>query len=202
MISSAIFFVCLAVALLELDTTYAFQLTFSRGIIAGPILGLITGDFIGGLQIGIFTELLFADISPLGGILPPSAVGCCGVSLALHYLGIPLYISFFFGVLCALVLAYAERTARKRRCRWVVFWEQRILKNPSCVNKAVALSLLASFGSTFLLFTVLLSLAAGVTAWIVPYLSDQAHLAFKFAYVAVPWIGIATLIASFRLKTR
>ena len=29
---------CLLGALLELDTTYAFQLTFSRGIIAGPLL--------------------------------------------------------------------------------------------------------------------------------------------------------------------
>lgn len=202
MISPVIFLVCLAVALLELDTTYAFQLTLSRGIIAGPILGLITGDFIGGLQIGIFTELLFADISPLGGILPPSAVGCCGVSLALHYLGVPLYIAFFFGVCCALILVYAERLARKRRCRWLVFWEQRILKNPACVNKTVALSLLASFGSTFVLFTVLLALTAAITAWWVPHFSEEAHLAFKFAYVAVPWIGITTLIASFRLKTR
>lgn len=202
MISSTIFFVCLAAALLELDTTYAFQLTFSRGIIAGPILGLITGDLIGGLQIGIFTELLFADINPLGGILPPSAVGCCGVSLALHYLGIPLYISFFFGVLCSMALVYAERIARKRRCRWIVFWEQRILKNPSCVNKTVILSLLASFGSTFVLFTLLLALSAVVTARLVPHLPEQTHLAFKFAYIAVPWIGITTLISSFRLKTR
>ena len=202
MISSTIFFVCLVAALLELDTTYAFQLTLSRGIIAGPILGLLTGDFIGGLQIGIFTELLFADISPLGGILPPSAVGCCGISLALHYLGIPLYIAFFFGVFCALVLVYTERLARKRRCRWLVFWEQRILKNPPCVNKTVALSLLASFASTFVLFTALLALSVGLTSWLVPHFSDQTHLAFKFTYVAVPWIGITTLIASFRLKTR
>lgn len=202
MISATIFFVCLTAALLELDTTYAFQLTLSRGIIAGPILGLITGDFIGGLQVGIFAELLFADISPLGGVLPPSAVGCCGISLALHYLGAPLYIAFFFGVLCSLVLVYSERFARKHRCRWLVFWEQRILKNPSCVNKTVALSLLASFGSTFILFTLLLALSAAITSWVLPHLTEEAHLAFKFAYVAVPWIGITTLIASFRLKTR
>ena len=202
MINATIFLVCLLSALLEMDTTYAFQLTLSRGIIAGPILGALTGDFIGGLQIGIFTELLFADISPLGGILPPSAVGCCGVAMALHFLGAPLYIAFFFGVLCSLVLVYAERLARKRRCRWLVFWEQRILKNPSCVNKTVALSLLASFGSTFVLFTLLLALSALVSGWMLPHLTEQAHLAFKFAYVAVPWIGITTLIASFRLKTR
>ena len=67
-----IFTLVAVAALLELDTTYAFQLTFSRGIIAGPLLGLLTGDLMAGLQVGIFTELIFSDVNPLGGILPPS----------------------------------------------------------------------------------------------------------------------------------
>ena len=50
--------ICIVGALLELDTTYAFQFTLSRGIIAGPLLSLITGDLMAGLQIGIFTELI------------------------------------------------------------------------------------------------------------------------------------------------
>ena len=69
-----VFMLCVLAALLELDTTYAFQLTFSRGIIAAPLLSLVTGDVMAGLQVGVFTELIFADVSPLGGILPPSAV--------------------------------------------------------------------------------------------------------------------------------
>ncbi|MBQ8032720.1 MAG: PTS sugar transporter subunit IIC, partial [Elusimicrobiaceae bacterium] len=55
--------ICLLGALLELDTTYAFQLTLSRGIIAGPLLGLVSGEALTGLQVGIFTELLFIDVS-------------------------------------------------------------------------------------------------------------------------------------------
>ena len=93
---------CLVGALRELDTTYAFQLTFSRGIIAGPLLSLITGDIMTGVQIGIFTELLFVDINPLGGLLPPSAAVCCTVSLAFCALDLPVYFSFFFGVISAM----------------------------------------------------------------------------------------------------
>lgn len=67
-----IFALCVSAALLELDTTYAFQLTLSRGIIAGPLLSLWTGDLMAGIQVGVFTELLFSDVNPLGGILPPA----------------------------------------------------------------------------------------------------------------------------------
>ena len=73
---------CVLAAALELDTTYAFQFTFSRGIIAGPLFSLLTGDLMAGIQVGAFTELLFCDINPLGAILPPSVVICCVVSMA------------------------------------------------------------------------------------------------------------------------
>ena len=37
---------------------------------------------------------------------------------------------------------------------------------------------------------------------IVAYIPIKAYAAFKFAYMSVPWIGLATLIPAFRLKTR
>ena len=64
--TAAIVLLCILAALLELDTTYVGQLSFSRPIIAGPLFGLITGDLMAGVQVGVFTELLFTDISPLG----------------------------------------------------------------------------------------------------------------------------------------
>lgn len=66
---------CIFAALLELDTTYAFQTLLSRPVIAGPIFGWLTGDVAAGIQVGIFAELLFSDISPLGGIIPPQRRG-------------------------------------------------------------------------------------------------------------------------------
>ena len=112
--------ICIIGALLELDTTYAFQLTLSRGIIAGPLLSLVTGDLMAGLQIGIFTELLFIDISPLGGLLPPSAAVCCTLSMALCSLGIPVYFAFFFGVIGAVLFSVCEVLIRKYRSLWLI----------------------------------------------------------------------------------
>ena len=111
--------ICIVGALLELDTTYAFQLTFSRGIIAGPLLSLITGDLMAGLQIGIFTELIFIDISPLGGLLPPSGAVCCTLSIALCSFGIPVYFAFFFGVIGAVLFSVCEVLVRKHRSIWL-----------------------------------------------------------------------------------
>lgn len=193
---------CVVASLLEMDTTYVFQLTLSRGIIAGPLLALITGDLMAGLQTGVFTELLFADVNPLGGVLPPSAVACCAVTLALHFLHIPLYIAFFFGVICAILFAHAERFLRKNRFRWLVFWEKRIINHPHTVNKAVLVALVSSFCTTFLLFSIFIFACTPVAHWLLPHLTDKAQTACKFAFIAVPWIGIASLLASFRLKTR
>ena len=125
---TVLLWLCLLGALLELDTTYAFQLTFSRGIIAGPLLGLVTGDVMTGLQVGIFTELLFIDVSPLGGMLPPSAAVCCTLTLALVSLQIPTYFAFFVGVIGAILFAQLELYLRKRRSHWVARQEQKICR--------------------------------------------------------------------------
>lgn len=197
-----LFCLCVLAALLELDTTYALQLTFSRGIIAGPIFALITGDIMAGIQVGIFTELLFADINPLGGILPPSAVVCTAVTLALHATGAALYITFVFGVVAALLFTWVEKYRRKNRFRFLIYWEQKISQRPECINRAIAVSLLSSFLINFLILFVFIWLGIHVAPWLDGHLPYQAQVAFKFAYLAVPWIGLAALVPEFRLKTR
>ena len=52
--TASIIVLCLLAALLELDTTYAGQWLISRPIIAGPLFGLITGDLMAGIQVGVF----------------------------------------------------------------------------------------------------------------------------------------------------
>ncbi len=199
---SGVLEICLLGALLEMDTTYAFQMTFSRGIIAGPLLGLLTGDVLTGLQIGVFTELLFVDISPLGGLLPPSAAVCCSVSMALCSLGIPVYFAFFWGTLSAILFSVAEVFIRKHRVGWICLEEEKILQTPSHVIWTVVQALGMSFVCTF---AFIFCISAGVGfcfANLMPYLPEQVHIASKFAYMAVPWIGLATLISLFRFKTR
>ena len=197
-----ILLICFIGALLEMDTTYAFQLTLSRGIIAGPLLSLVTGDLATGLQVGIFTELIFIDISPLGGLLPPSAAVCCTLSMALCAWGIPVYFSFFFAVIGAILFSVCELVVRKRRAVWIIRQERKIIQKPSRITAVVVTTLLASFLMT-LAFVLTFSIVFGGTfVNIVPFLPEKLLLASKFAYMAVPWIGLATLISTFRLKAR
>lgn len=193
---------CLLGALLELDTTYAFQLTLSRGIVAGPLLGLATGDVLTGVQIGLFTELLFIDINPLGGMLPPSAAICCTITLAFCMLEIPVYFSFFFGVIGSILFSVCEIALRKRRSNWLTRQEQKIHYYPVYINRVIVRALGMSFISNFLFVFVFSLLFGPAFAQVVPLLPEQLQVAGKFAYMAVPWIGLATLVAAFRLKTR
>jgi mannose/fructose/N-acetylgalactosamine-specific phosphotransferase system component IIC len=198
----SLFFLCVFAAILELDTTYVFQLTFSRGIIAAPLFSLLTGDIMAGVQIGVFTELLFTDVNPLGGILPPSAVVCSAVALALHVSGTELYITFIFGVVAALVFAIAEKYRRRSRFRFMIYWEQKIVQKPASVNRAVAISLFSSAAINFLILFLFIWGGIPAAKWLAIHLPYQAQIACKFAYMAVPWIGLAALVPEFRLKTR
>jgi len=198
----ALFILCLLAAFLELDTTYAFQLTFSRGIIVAPLFSLLTGDVMAGIQVGVFTELLFADVNPLGGILPPSAVVCSLVALALHTTGVPLYITFIFGVIASLLFAIAEKYRRRLRFRWLIYWEQRMIQKPASVNRAVLVSLFSSMSINFLILFLFVWSGMYLAIFLSSLLPEQAQIACKFAYMAVPWIGLAALIPGFRLKTR
>ncbi len=193
---------CVLAALIELDTTHAFQFTLSRGIIAGPIFALLTGDWVAGIQAGIFTELLFSDISPLGTILPPSATVCCAVTIALHALGIEMCFAFIWGVICATLFAQAERYMRKRRVRLLPLWEQRIVKRPDTINRVIFFELAASFVMNLVLITAFIWGAAKVMLWLIPHIPSRAFYACRFAYMAVPWIGLVSLIPEFRLKKR
>jgi len=196
------FTLCVLAALLELDTTYAFQTLISRPIIAGPIFGLVTGDVMAGVQVGIFTELLFADISPLGGIIPPSGVVACVIPLILYAMGIELYFGFFLGVLCAIAYSFVDTLLRKTRFPWMVFLEKQIDRKPSAIGRIIGMALLSSFLTTFIFLSVASWLASLLVFWILPYIPPKIHLAFLLAYTAVPWIGMAALLPAFRIKTR
>ena len=193
---------CLVASLLELDTTYAFQTLVSRPILAGPLLGLITGDVMAGLQVGIFVELLFSDISPLGGIIPPSGVVATTITLVLYAMGIELYFGFFLGVIAAVLYSFFDALLRRNRVTWLIFVEKKITRKPTDINHVIAGTLLLSFCMTFIFILVVSWLSAQMMFVLFPFFTPKTHFAFQMAYMAVPWIGLAGLIPMFRFKTR
>ena len=193
---------CLGAALLELDTTYAFQLTLSRGIVAGPLFALLTGDYAAGIQVGVFTELLFADINPLGAILPPSAVICCAIALALNAMGIMLCYAFIVAVAGSLLFVQVERRVRKQRVHLLTSWEKQIMNKPETINRVIFLELGACFLINFVLISLFIGASGAAMRWLQPHIPQRAFFACQFAFMAVPWIGLASLIPEFRLKKR
>ncbi len=193
---------CFVAALLELDTTYAGQFQLSRGIMAGPLLSLITGDWMAGVQVGVFSELLFADISPLGGFLPPSTTICCAISLALYAAGIPLHLAFFIAVIGSILVAHVEKWMRKTRVKSLARWEQRVLQKPNYINRVILKNLLTSFLMNFLLLSFYIWAGIQLLTQLVPLVPHRADIACQFAYMAVPWLGLAALLPEFRFKRK
>jgi len=200
--SVELWLLCALAALLELDTTYAFQLTFSRGVIAGPLLATLTGDYATGIQAGVFAELLFADINPLGAILPPSATICCAITIALHSLGIELCYAFIVAVLGALLFVQVEQRIRKQRVKLLPMWEQKIIQRPAAITRILVDELAFCFLINFVFLALFIGLAGALVSWVQPHISPRAYFACQFAFMAVPWIGLASLIPEFRLKKR
>ena len=195
-----ILMMCVLGAFLELDTTYAFQFLLSRGIIAGPLLSLVTGDLMTGVQVGVFTELIFIDSNPLGGVLPPSAVGCCTVTLALHAMGVPLCFAFFAGVLGGGFFSFMERSMRLGRCGWLVYQEQKIARKPAQLNWTIFVSLAQSLLFSLVGFVFICSVGGWLMVSLLPVIPEKMQLVSSIAYMAVPWMGLTTLICSFNLK--
>lgn len=193
---------CFFAAVLELDTTYACQFLLSRGIVAGPLLSLITGDWMAGVQVGVFSELLFADINPLGGFLPPSATVCCAISLALFAAGIPLHFAFFIAVIGSILVAHIEKWMRKTRVKSLARWEQRVLQKPDYINRVIIKNLLSTFLMNFLFLSFFIWAGNHLLSWLVPLVPPRANIACQFAYMAVPWLGLAALLPEFRFKRK
>ena len=200
--TTSLLLLCLFAAFLELDTTYAFQTLLSRPIIAGPLFGLWTGDVMAGVQVGVFAELLFIDISPLGGIIPPSGIVATVIPLVLYSMGIELYFGFFFGVAGAELYAFFDALLRKTRFKWLVFLEKKIGRNPSDMKRIIAGALLLPFLMSFVFISLLAWASSNVMFGVFAYITPRMHFAFRLAYAAVPWIGLATLIPALRLKVR
>lgn len=202
LINSTLILMSLLAALIELDTTYLFQTLLSRPIIAGPIFGLCIGDPMAGIQVGIFAELLFSDISPLGGIIPPSGVIATVVPVTLHAMGIELYFGFFCGVFASVLYSFLDALLRKTRFTWMIFLETKIGKRPNAIQHTLASTVLLSFLVTFVFVSVATWASAQIMFLAFPYIPARVHFAFQLAYAAVPWLGLAALIPTFRLKTR
>ena len=194
---------CAVLALLEMDTTYIGQFLISRPIIVGGVLGLLTGDFYLGLQLGVFTELIYLDFIPIGGVVPPSGAISAGSGVLMAYFfGVPIYFAFFIGILSGIAFSFIERRIRRHRGIILRAAEAAITGGKLSPGRLIAESLIFQYLCIFTFLLVLLTVAGPALAFISFDIPEKVHIAFKFSYFIAPWMGMAVLFISFSTKPK
>lgn len=194
---------CAIVAFMELDTTYLGQVLISRPVVVGSLLGFVTGDFFLGLQIGIFTELIYLDFMPIGGVVPPSGAVSTGVAILMaHFFRMDIYFAFFFGIVSGIVFSFIDKHMRKYRAQLLPSIEKNIIEGKTTPWRVLLQSLTLQYlvVLTFLILTLTV-VGPGFNA-VSADIPEKLHIAFKFSYFVVPWVGLSVLFISFSSKPK
>ena len=194
---------CAVLALLEMDTTYLGQFLFSRPTCTGAIMGYLCGDFFLGLQLGVFTELLFIDFIPVGGVVPPSGAICAGLGVILStYFKMDIYFSFFTGLLLSLFFTSIEKRLRKYRSVLLPEIEKQLAEQTLTPFKLILQSFMLEYFAVFIFILLMTTLLGPTFFYIDEHIPQSIHIAFKFSYFLVPWIGLSMLFISFSTKPK
>lgn len=194
---------CALLAFLELDVTYLGQTLISRPIVVGGLLGLLGGNLFVGLQLGIFTELIYLDYLPVGGVVPPSGAVSAGSAVLLaNFFAMDIYFAFFAGIMIGILFSFVEKGLRKYRTRILPVIEKDILEGKVSPGGVLAQSLVFQFLAVFLFMVLVCTTAGPLFAYFDQDIPQTMHIAFKFSYFIVPWIGLAVLFISFSSKLK
>ena len=194
---------CAVLALLEMDTTYLGQFLFSRPACTGAIMGYICGDFFLGLQLGVFTELLVIDFVPIGGFVPPSGAICAGLGVILStYFNMDIYFAFFTGLVLSLFFTLVEKFLRKYRSKILPDIEKGLIENTLTPFSLIMQSFLIEYMAVFIFILIMATLFGPAFYYVDEHIPQSLHIAFKFSYFLVPWIGLSMLFVSFSTKPK
>ncbi len=194
---------CALIALLELDTTYVGQFLISRPMFIGALLGALTGNLFLGLQIGIFTELIYIDYLPLGGAVPPSGTITAAVAILMNYsFKMDIYFAFFVGIVCGQLFAFLEKFLRNKRAEKLSDIEKKLIRIKITPGVIIFKNLIVEFLVVFAFLILSMIMFGPLFVYLHQDISERVHIAFKFSYYIIPWIGLCGLFLSFSTKPK
>ena len=194
---------CALIALIELDTTYVGQFLISRPFFVGTILGALTGNLFLGLQVGIFTELIFIDYIPIGGVVPPSGTIASAIAILMNYFfKMDIYFAFFVGIVCGQIFVFLEKYLRNKRSRILNKIEKKLSERKITPGKIIFSNILVEFFIIFVFLLLSMVIFGPLFAYLHEDISEKVHIAFKFAYYIIPWVGLCGLFLSFSTKPK
>lgn len=192
-----------------IDRTAGPQVMLSRPLVVGPLTGLLLGNPLAGLEVGILLELLWLARVPAGASIPPDdtqvAVGATFLAIIFaDYWKADWSAVVIFAVLIAAPLGrvggYLDRRARElngRECLRI----QRSVKNGVLeeVEGAHLIGLLFFATSSLLSFLVIVLLGSSVMLIFFPMVEKLLLLGGGFMKTAFPLIGAAAIIGAMRI---
>lgn len=194
---------CALIAFIDLDTTYVGQLLISRPLFIGTLLGALTGNLFLGLQIGIFTELIYIDYLPIGGVVPPSGTITATTALLMNYFfKMDIYFAFFVGIICGQMFAFLEKYIRNRRSKVLEKIEKKLVDRKITPGVVILRNIAMEFVVVFVFLILCMIVFGPLFNYLQDDISKKVHNAFKFAYYVMPWVGLCGLLLSFSTKPK
>ena len=189
-----------------LDRVAILQVLISRPIVAAPLVGIVLGEPLVGLQIGVMVELLWLARLPVGAAVPPDDTQVATAATVLSIaLGRQLEsVSIEMTLVCLLVALpvgkigqYFDHRARNYNGQLPALSERALQQGQLFHAQLIHLRGLVSFGAATLL-TYLIIIAAGLLlvppTW--PILTAVISPSAGFLQLALPLVGVAVILGT------
>lgn len=195
---------------ISIDRTAAFQLMISRPVVTSPLIGMLLGDVMTGIQAGLIIELLWIGSLPVGASVPPdeTIVSILVPSLAIwqnRITGGEGYQTLALALILTIPLAILAR-------RLDSGIREKNISSAHAADRFARQGLVDSVGREclsglkrfYLGYSLLIFFSLLLGAGLFPYLYSLLPPFFlkglERLYYILPLIGLASLMASTRVK--
>ena len=135
--------------------------------------------------------------------MPPSGAISAGTAvLMVHFFRMDVHFAFFVGIICGVLFAFVERKLRSFRSSTLGATEAKILDGRLSPGMALFESLLFQFLAVFSFLLLTITVIGPLFALVNNDIPEKLHIAFKFSYFIVPWVGLSILFVSFSTKPK
>jgi len=199
---------CLAGALLALDTAAIFQVMIAQPIVACSLIGLLSNDLAMGMQVGLILQLIWISILPIGAALfPDGNFGSMIAAIVAIQLNRVLphsdHVIIAFTVIYGLVASFIGAHALKFMRIGNVFVLNRLMQKVqqgklSYVATSVYYSLFFQLTATFALMLILAAAGEILIKEFILYLPDVWNSYLRFFEIAILGAGFGLTITLFK----
>lgn len=189
------FAACAALAALELDAVLVAQTLISRPLVAGALIGALTGRPQAGALFGAAFELLSLGDLPVGGCLTWSGTVAAGTATMLASRGTSYSLCFFGGLAAGVVHARLEAAERARRAAVGDALVDRACSGGRALGLAMGVSIFAHAAMTFVVAGAVVALVGAFDARVWTGAPGFIQAGAALAAASAPWIGLSGVAA-------